>query len=168
MGRTRDSLLDGALSVVERDGVRGLTMSSVARRAGVAKATLYNHFRTKDDVLVALVLREVELGGEQARRSPTALAAAADYVADHVAVRWLATTDPGALVPLLRLAPSPATTRTYELVADLLGCAPGDVRADVAVRWLVSQVLAPQSPDDRAATAALLARLARRAPDDQP
>ena len=55
-------------------------MSAVATRSGVSKATLYNHFRTKDDVLRALVLREVELladdadaadgPGESRRRRP--------------------------------------------------------------------------------------------------
>jgi AcrR family transcriptional regulator len=54
MARTRSNLLDAAAHCVERYGVRRTTMGDIALKAVVAKATLYNHFRTKDDVLTAL------------------------------------------------------------------------------------------------------------------
>ena len=56
MNRTRAALLDGARRAVEMSGTK-ITMAQVAASAGVAKATLYNHFRTRDAVLSALVLR---------------------------------------------------------------------------------------------------------------
>ncbi|MDX6225062.1 MAG: TetR/AcrR family transcriptional regulator, partial [Frankiales bacterium] len=56
MLRTRAAILDGAERCIERDGIRRTTMSDVSGEAKVAKATLYNHFRTKDDVMSALVL----------------------------------------------------------------------------------------------------------------
>src|SRR5437868_13619535 len=98
MSRTREGLLDGALSAVERVGVRRLTMAAVAQRSGVAKATLYNHFRTKDEVLAALADREVRLVAQRAfvvaaQSSPgAALDRAAADLGEHVAVRRLAET----------------------------------------------------------------------------
>ncbi len=117
MVRTRAGLLDGAVSCIEREGLRRLTMSAVATRSGVAKATLYNHFRTKDDVLRALVAREVVLvadaadaaaGAAPAGTAPAAvgLARAAREVAEHVALRRVAAEDPGALLPLLVADPA--------------------------------------------------------------
>ena len=59
MARTRAGLLDGARRAVAAQGCRQTTMNDIAACSGVAKATLYNHFRTKDDVWSALVEAEV-------------------------------------------------------------------------------------------------------------
>src|SRR3954467_4488632 len=59
MNRTRAALLSGAARAVEVSGTK-ITMAQVAAAAGVAKATLYNHFRTRDAVLGALVEHQVE------------------------------------------------------------------------------------------------------------
>ncbi|MGI8537062.1 MAG: TetR/AcrR family transcriptional regulator [Mycobacteriales bacterium] len=61
MLRTRTAILEAAAGCVERDGVRKVTMGEIASTAGVAKATLYNHFRTKEAVLGALV--DARVGG---------------------------------------------------------------------------------------------------------
>ncbi|MGH8859636.1 MAG: TetR family transcriptional regulator, partial [Jatrophihabitantaceae bacterium] len=58
MNRTRGALLDGARRAVETSGTK-ITMAQVAAAAGVAKATLYNHFHTREAVLDALLLDEV-------------------------------------------------------------------------------------------------------------
>ena len=52
MGRTRAAALDGARRVIAEHGLRKATMGDVAVRGGLAKATLYNHFRTKDELVV--------------------------------------------------------------------------------------------------------------------
>src|ERR1700742_2273852 len=54
MSRTRTALLAGAARAVGTSGTR-ITMAQVATQGGVAKATLYNHFRTRDAVLQALL-----------------------------------------------------------------------------------------------------------------
>ena len=59
MGRTRAAALDGARRVLTEHGVRKATMGDIAVRGGLAKATLYNHFRTKDEVVAALVAEPV-------------------------------------------------------------------------------------------------------------
>ena len=64
MLRTRTAILSAAAACVQRDGVRKLTMGDVATMGGVAKATLYNHFRTKGDLLAALVEGRVTTLGQ--------------------------------------------------------------------------------------------------------
>src|SRR5947209_6872486 len=59
MSRTRTALLGGAARAVEVSGTK-ITMAQVAAAGGVAKATLYNHFRTRGAVLAALVEHEVD------------------------------------------------------------------------------------------------------------
>lgn len=51
----RGLILEAALSVLKEGGVSGLKMEEVARRAGVAKGTLYLYFQNKRDLLKALV-----------------------------------------------------------------------------------------------------------------
>src|SRR6185437_6924026 len=58
MNRSRAALMDGTRRAVATGGTK-ITMAQVATASGVAKATLYNHFRTREALLSALVVDEV-------------------------------------------------------------------------------------------------------------
>jgi AcrR family transcriptional regulator len=170
-----------------------LTMSAVANRSGVAKATLYNHFRTKDDVLRALVVREVELVADDADQASAraraagaepfgavaaGLARAAGVVSEHVAGRRVAVDDPGALAPLLRADDGPAWALAHARLAALLGVPEHDPLVRLTASWLVGQLFDPADAQEQASTASLLAAAAAdgtvhgasavREPADQP
>ncbi len=51
----RDHLVDTALQLFCQNGFRATGIDLVLKESGVAKKTLYNHFRSKDDLIVALV-----------------------------------------------------------------------------------------------------------------
>lgn len=51
-------ILDAAAELIERWGYQKTTIDDVAKRAGVAKGTIYLHWRTRDDLFVALLRRE--------------------------------------------------------------------------------------------------------------
>lgn len=53
-------LRDGFLQAVEEEGYGALTLASIARRAGIARNTIYNYAPTKDALLVAVVKSEAE------------------------------------------------------------------------------------------------------------
>lgn len=61
-GRTskRDQLLDAASAIVSKHGVQQLTIDAVALAANVTKAGLIYHFKTRDDLLAALVERMIK------------------------------------------------------------------------------------------------------------
>jgi AcrR family transcriptional regulator len=181
MARTRAGLLDGALTVIERDGLHRVTMSAVANRSGVAKATLYNHFRTKDDVLAALLLREVELLADQAQATASraaaagtdqddataaGLATAAGAAAEHVAGRRVAGEDPAALRALLVQDEGPGWTLAVRRLSALLRLPSGHVVVRLVAGWLAGQLFDPQELEQRAATATVLAQLAAQARRD--
>ena len=67
-------------------------MQSIAAAAGVAKATLYNHFRTKDEVAAALLAAELDRLSALAAGLPReqALAALSDELGAHPVLRRLA------------------------------------------------------------------------------
>jgi len=49
----RDDLIDAALRLFERDGYRATGIDAIIAEAGVAKMTLYKHFASKDELIVA-------------------------------------------------------------------------------------------------------------------
>ncbi|MFD5751781.1 TetR/AcrR family transcriptional regulator [Streptomyces sp. NPDC127033] len=51
---SRNLILDAAIRVTEREGITGLTLESAAEEAGVTKGGLMYHFRTRDELLLAI------------------------------------------------------------------------------------------------------------------
>lgn len=55
----RDELVQGALKVFYRDGFHATGMDKLVEETGVSKTSMYKHFRTKEDlILAALRLRD--------------------------------------------------------------------------------------------------------------
>ncbi|HEX2074328.1 MAG TPA: TetR family transcriptional regulator [Geodermatophilus sp.] len=156
MGRTRAGLLAGAARAFAERGLRRSTMQSVAAAAGVAKATLYNHFRTKDEVSRALLTTELtRLTGLVAGLPPTAaLSALADEVAGHPVLRRLAETEPDVLAGLLAAGPA----HWADVVSRLaLALSVDPDSAGLVGRWLVGLALQPGERAERHRQAARLA-----------
>ncbi len=57
---TRERILETASGLFYREGVRAVGVDLVVEAAGVAKTSLYRHFRTKDDLVAAFLKREDE------------------------------------------------------------------------------------------------------------
>jgi AcrR family transcriptional regulator len=51
----RERILDTAYELFSRRGIRDVGIDEVIERAGVAKATLYRHFPSKDDLVIAFL-----------------------------------------------------------------------------------------------------------------
>jgi len=177
MARTRAAVLAGARACVQRDGTRKTTMVDVAATAGVAKATLYNHFRTKGEVRAALVDSEVAAALRDATEAagvtglPSALVRLAERVGEHPVVRRLATSEPGVLADLVVPASPPqaswgaARAGLATLLADAVPPAELPLAVETLLRWLVSQLLWPTDRSEAGwAVARLLAVSAATAP----
>jgi AcrR family transcriptional regulator len=54
---TKQKILDAASDLFYRHGPRGVGMDQVIARSGVAKSTMYVHFRTKDELVAAYISR---------------------------------------------------------------------------------------------------------------
>jgi AcrR family transcriptional regulator len=57
----RERILRAAYELFSRRGIRAVGTDQVIERAGVAKATLYRHFATKNDLVLAVLQRREEL-----------------------------------------------------------------------------------------------------------
>ena len=146
----------GAARAFAEHGVHRATMHAVAAAAGVGRATLYNYFRTKDEVVRALLDTELERLSALAASLPRAqaLAALADELGGHPVLRRLAAGEPESLTALLQLSPEAWTALTARL-ATVLGT--DEEGPGLAARWLVGVLLHPGRSSARHRAAAKLA-----------
>jgi AcrR family transcriptional regulator len=147
MNRTRVALLGGARQAVEASGTK-ITMAQVAAAAGVAKATLYNHFRTREAVLSALLAEEVGRLIDEAsgRALPDALTAAALSLSENPLLRALAEREPATVAALARVD---ATAEGWRRARDAVRAAVAAADrggAELVLRWLASHVVTPSEP----------------------
>ncbi len=174
MLRTRAAILEATGRRLGSEGARATTMADIAYAAGIAKATLYNHFRTKPDVLSALVDDQVAALAADAvvaaqqvvdsapaqERLAAAMTQATITLAAHPALRRLAVDEPTALLPLLVPGQGRGWFQARAAVGDVLvatGLPAVPDAVELVLRWLVSQLLWPVEPGAAAAGAALLA-----------
>jgi AcrR family transcriptional regulator len=170
MGRTREAALTGASAAIVKYGSRKATMGDIAMLAGIAKATLYNHFRTRDDVYLALAHAEVDVVAAAARSCDgfaAQLAEAARLLGTHTAVRRLASDEPAVLAVLATPGTGAGWTTARTHIAEALatsGLVASAAAVDLVVRYLATQLLAASDDFDRRAVAALITDALRADP----
>jgi AcrR family transcriptional regulator len=101
-------VLAAALALFAEQGFEGTSLQQIADRLGVTKAAVYYHFRSKDDLLTALVepsfvelgrrLDEVRALGRDSVRQRRALEVYVDYLLRHRALAVWLSQDAAALV----------------------------------------------------------------------
>jgi AcrR family transcriptional regulator len=151
MARTRAAVLDGAARAVEKHGARKATMADIASLAGIAKGTLYNHFRAKEAVYAAALEAGIRgLAAEcvaAARDDLTdALTLAADRIGTNPAIRRVAADEPAVLASLVTPTDLPLWGLARNSVRDILvaaGVATSAPSIDLVVRWLSSFIVSP-------------------------
>jgi AcrR family transcriptional regulator len=157
MNRTRAALLAGAARAVSVSGTK-ITMAQVAAAAGVAKATLYNHFRTRDAVLGALVLHQVDdiIDAQAGKPLGTALVDAATAIAEHPVRRGLVRVEPAVLAALGRIDDSAAGWQHARAAVGAALAAESRDGVDTVLRWLASFLLTEAAPESIARDVAVL------------
>ncbi len=151
MARTRTAVLDGAARAVEKHGARKATMADIASLAGIAKGTLYNHFRAKEAVYAAALDAGIRgLAAECAAAAQEdlaeALALAAERIGAHPALRRIASDEPAVLATLMTPTDMPLWGLARSSVRDVLvaaGVATSAASIDLVVRWLTSFIASP-------------------------
>jgi AcrR family transcriptional regulator len=157
MNRTRAALLAGAARAVEVSGTK-ITMAQVAAAAGVAKATLYNHFRTREAVLAALVVHQVDaIIDEQAGKSlGVALIDAATAISTHPVRRGLIRVEPAVLAAVGRVDDSADGWQHARAAVGAALAAELRDGVDTVLRWLASFLITEADPESIARDVAVL------------
>jgi AcrR family transcriptional regulator len=61
MSSRRDHLVDTATKLFCKQGFRATGIDTVLAESGVAKKTLYNHFRSKDELIIAALQKKTQI-----------------------------------------------------------------------------------------------------------
>ena len=162
LASTRSALVGACRTVVALKGLRGLTMSGVADASGLARATVYNHVRDRDELLAVLTsaLRAEMISVARSHSSAReGLLAAANWLATDPALSGVRQFNADTLVSL--------ATNVMEFPEDIAldamtvlsqwGVHADLSAAEAALRWLSSYLLAPGSATDRETGADLIA-----------
>jgi AcrR family transcriptional regulator len=144
----RAAILDATAGLVVEEGLRAVTMSQVAERAGIGRATLYRYFGDVDAILIAWHERQLELHlaelatlragpGSAGERLAAVLALFASIQHEHRGSAGAEVLHRGSHV-------ARAHEHVEDLVRDLVAEAAraGDLRGDVAPTELASYCLA--------------------------
>jgi AcrR family transcriptional regulator len=147
--RTRRQLLDAALRIYARAGVGDLALNTLAEEAGVSNGTVYNYFRSREQVLEAVGLELAVQLSEQILTVSEAVDSGAERLS--IAVRTFmnkARTDPDwtrALITVVRYAEGMRSTLATYLRADLqAGRRQGDfhyAHEEMAMSMVISATL---------------------------
>jgi AcrR family transcriptional regulator len=115
----RAAILDAAIAVIARRGVRGLRVEQVAAEAGVATSLLYYYFKNRN----GLVRATLDHANERAARStgPDSLLAEFDADARDTSVVWGEVLASAVFEPELRDQLKEATDAWNKLVAEAMG-----------------------------------------------
>jgi len=54
-GNLKDSLIEEALSMIEKDGISSITLRELTNRVGASRSAVYRHYSSKDDLIKAVI-----------------------------------------------------------------------------------------------------------------
>ncbi len=143
----RDTLIDAATDLVANGDIEGISIETVAERAGVSRPLVYKHFANRDEILAAVYQRESQLLQREIGRSVAQAPSLEGKLRAYVSGCLRAEADRGATFESLRSAgvrnrglrdeqrERDRTTVRYftQLAADELGIDPKDAREAVSV-----------------------------------
>src|ERR1041384_685267 len=66
----RNRIVKAALSLFQTKGFEGTTTRAIARKAGIAEGTVFNYFKTKEDIALYFFEHEVEHAVAAVRDNP--------------------------------------------------------------------------------------------------
>ncbi|MDF3339462.1 TetR/AcrR family transcriptional regulator [Mycolicibacterium septicum] len=152
-GERYDTVLDAAESCYDRNGWANATMEEVASIAGVSRGYIYKHFRSKDGLMLAVLVRRAELYNRRARRYIDAQPTLADALVEGImlAVKLAqrdqyfgrlvgaATSDPEHAIPGALEAARAATVQLWLPVLESAAAA-GELRPGVEINDVIDWI----------------------------
>jgi AcrR family transcriptional regulator len=154
--RTEIAILETLKTLIAQKGLTATTMIDISVESQVSRATLYNHYRDKGAVVLALLTSELQRLRDLMQSIGTPAAVLENLsleISGSEALAMMRLSDPTALAFALTDNKHPLW---LEFHAAILKVTKLEVCTSLAVAWLKSQVLAPITPQQSADEAALL------------
>jgi AcrR family transcriptional regulator len=155
--RTRSAILEATKKLIAQHGVQVTSMIEIADTAEVSRATLYNHFRSKESVLRGLfeseVTRILNLGATE--NSPLeGLIRISREISTDPALSTMRAYDSALVTQILSAGADPLWQQVHTSLLELLVL---PEKVELALRWLIGQVFAPLTIEQSAQQARVIA-----------
>jgi TetR/AcrR family transcriptional regulator len=149
----RRRLVAAAVRCIVRSGTGRISMDDVADEAGVSRATVYRYYRTREDLLLGVLLSRLDAAldlivgslaepANAARSLPELILVSIDLVYGDAVNEALFSPDSRSFVAAVEMTSEPIADGVYRRVAPLLrrwqadGQLAGDLDLPMTVRWL--------------------------------
>lgn len=155
--RTREAILAGAKLEIAEVGSYESNMVDISTKAQVSRATVYNHFADKEEMILALVESEIErlsalASGADSPRD--ALYLLSRDISSDAALAKMRESDPTDIAKFVTQSEHPLWQLANESAIKVFGPTNGSL----VLHWLISQIGSPLSDGESAQQADKLAR----------
>ena len=154
--RSRTAILAGAKLVIAKVGSYESNMLEIAEHAQVARATVYNHFSDKEEMMLTLVESEIlrlSSLAEKAHSKSDALYILSREIATDPALHRMVQTDPLDIAKFVTRNDHPL----WNLATSSLTKIFGSTASDLVLHWLIGQIASPLTQEQSKSQAELLA-----------
>ena len=156
--KSRVAILAGAKLVIAKVGNYQSNIADIAVSAQVAKATIYNQFADKAEMMESLVESEVirltELALAASSRQE-GLVLLSNAISQDLALRKLVESDPSDIAKLVTITNHPTWVLVHQGIAKVFGA--DSAACGVILRWLIGQIASPITEEESVAQARRLA-----------
>ena len=147
--RSRTAILAGAKIVIGEVGSYESNMVDIAARAQVSRATVYNHFADKEEMMLSLleseILRLADLA-KAATSTKDSLLVLSREISGDVALRKMTVTDPTDIAAFITIGAHPLWAVVQESLTKIFGLD----NSSLVLHWLLGQVASPLTPAESA------------------
>ncbi len=154
--RTESAILSATKSLIALHGASNISMIEIADASEVSRDSLYNHYRDKNAVLMALITSEVNRLVAKAQGAGTpadALEFLSREISADPALQAMRVYDQDLLIAIMSHAENPL----YLVLATCIhGATKSEAATGLAMRWLLGQVAQPITPQQSRDQAELL------------
>ncbi len=157
--RTRGAIIDATLALISEKGLSHTNMIDIADRAQVSRASLYNHFRDKNEIFTAIIDNEVTRISALAMSAGSrvdSLALISRELSHHGPLRSALEFDPDRTTEMLIARDHEIWVKVYRNLSEIF--ATDAVGVGLIIRWLIGHVTAPLSEEHSRAQAERIIR----------
>ena len=156
--KSRAAIFNGAKLIIAEVGNYQSNIADIALRSQVSKATIYNQFADKAEMMECLVESEVirltDLALAASSRQE-ALYALSTAISQDEALRKLTESDPSDIAKLVTISNHPTWVLAHQGIAKIFGA--DSAACGVILRWLIGQIASPITQEESLAQSKRLA-----------
>jgi AcrR family transcriptional regulator len=156
--KSRAAIFNGAKLIIAEVGNYQSNIADIALRSQVSKATIYNQFADKAEMMECLVESEIirltDLALAASSRQE-ALYALSTAISQDEALRKLTQSDPSDIAKLVTISNHPTWVLAHQGIAKIFGA--DSAACGVILRWLIGQIASPITQEESLAQSKRLA-----------